>query len=166
MSESATPTSESANSAIVPFDRNAENEPFFGASDPKCQSAKVPRGYTHTVHGGGAGSAQAVESANSARSANSANSATGARSATGHVRGRGNQEADPAAFARLLDLIADREVTIWFDGAVLHWKAGEDAVDAELLRLLRLFKEPLRQAWGPDRLPPEEPDEKAGKRRR
>lgn len=158
MSESAIPMGESANSDIAGINWNVENELFFGASGPKCQSAKVTCGCTRRAEGGDSG--QAGESA---RSANSVKSASGA---TGHVHGRGCQEADPAAFTRLLDLITDRHVTIWFDGAVLHWQASEDAVDAELLRLLRLFKEPLRQAWGPDRLPPEEPEEMSGKRRR
>jgi hypothetical protein len=74
--------------------------------------------------------------------------------------------ADPEAFGRLLNYIVDNRITIWFDAAGLHWSAREKHVDAEFLRLLRRFKEPLRQAYGPDRLPDVEPDPKSPQARR
>jgi hypothetical protein len=86
--------------------------------------------------------------------------------ATGYIRGRSCAEADPAAFGRLLNFIADRGVSIWFDEGGMYWRASEEDVDAELLRLLRQCTEALRQAWGPDTLPVDDPDEKSGTNRR
>lgn len=86
--------------------------------------------------------------------------------ATGYIRGRSGADADPAAFGRLLNFIADRGVSIWFDEGGMYWRASEEDVDAEFLRLLRQFKESLRQAYGPPRLPLDDPEEASGRGRR
>ena len=86
--------------------------------------------------------------------------------ATGYIRGRSCADADPVAFGRLLNFIADRGVSIWFDEVGMYWRASEEDVDAEFLRLLRQFKESLRQAYGPERLPLEDPDKASVMRRR
>lgn len=65
--------------------------------------------------------------------------------------------ANPTDFSRLLDILCERGVSIRFDGDRLHWEAYDDDVDSELLTLLRRFRNPLRQAYGPDRLPIEQP---------
>jgi hypothetical protein len=60
--------------------------------------------------------------------------------------------ADPRAFGRLLCLLADRHIVLRFEGTRLIWRAPPDAMDREVLRLVRRFKTALRQAFGPDLL--------------
>jgi hypothetical protein len=61
--------------------------------------------------------------------------------------------ADPKGFGGLLTLLADRRIAVRFEGKKLRWRAPAGMVDTDVLRLLRRFKWPLRQALGPDRLP-------------
>jgi hypothetical protein len=68
--------------------------------------------------------------------------------------------ADPRAFGRLLCLLADRHIVLRFEGTRLLWRAPPEAMDREVLRLVRRFKTALRQAFGPDRLETVEADGK------
>ena len=61
--------------------------------------------------------------------------------------------ADPKGFGGLLALLADRRIAVRFEGKKLKWRAPTGMVDRDVLRLMRRFKWPLRQALGPDRLP-------------
>ena len=141
-------------SAIAPTEENCEIDLVSQAIDRTCHSAKVPPGYAQLEDAIPESSSAVPESDNGIESADSD---------MGYYRRQRRGEADPRAFSRLLELIIDRGVTIWFDASGMHWSAGEDAVDAELLRLLRRFKEPLRQAWGPERLPEVDSDGATGR---
>ena len=61
--------------------------------------------------------------------------------------------ADPREFGRLLCLLVDRSISIRFEGERMLCEAERGAIDDDVLALLKRFKGPLRQAYGPERLP-------------